>query len=182
MSHNKPLLSREDCVLLVIDVQEKLMRVVSEKDKVAENVLRLVKFARIIGMPVIFTEQEKLGPTLPGILVEAPGAQPVGKVSFDCLGEPAFKERLEVLGRGTLLLTGVEAHICVAQTALMALADYRVQVVSDAISSRSLHNWVIAVERLRLAGAVITSTEMAIYELLGRAGTEEFKATLPLVK
>ena len=77
---------------------------------------------------------------------------------------------------------GVESHICVAQTALSAAARYRVQVVSDAISSRSLHNWVVAVERLRMNGITVTSTEMLMYELLGAAGTPEFKATLPLVK
>ncbi|MBI4798160.1 MAG: isochorismatase family protein [Desulfarculus sp.] len=182
MSHKSALLSREDCVLVVIDVQEKLMRVMSEKDKVAENVLKLVQFAKIIGLPVIFTEQEKLGTTLPGILAEAPGAQPVGKITFDCFANQEFCARLEALKRRTLLLCGVEAHICVAQTALGGLKDYEVQVVSDAISSRSLHNWVIAVERMRACGAVITSTEMAMYELLRQAGTEEFKATLPLVK
>jgi nicotinamidase-related amidase len=182
MSPKSPLLERQDCVLVVVDVQEKLMRVMSEKDKVAENVLKLVRFAGIIGMPVVFTEQEKLGGTLPGILTEAPGAAVVGKITFDCLANQEFAEKLKALGRGTLLLCGVESHICVAQTALSALADHRVQVVSDAISSRSLHNWVIAVERLRAAGVVITSTEMVIYELLRQAGTEEFRATLPLVK
>lgn len=182
MSHKSALLSREDCVLVVIDVQEKLMRVMSEKDKVAENVLKLVQFAGIIGLPIIFTEQEKLGTTLPGILAEAPGAQPVGKITFDCFASQEFCARLKGLKRRTLLLCGVEAHICVAQTALGGLKDYEVQVVSDAISSRSLHNWVIAVERMRACGAVITSTEMAMYELLRQAGTEEFKATLPLVK
>ncbi|MFH1034780.1 MAG: isochorismatase family protein [Pseudomonadota bacterium] len=182
MSHQSPLLERQDCVLVVIDVQEKLMRVMSEKDKVAENVLKLVQFAGIIGLPVVFSEQEKLGPTLPGILVEAPGAPVIGKTTFDCLATQEFAQKIQELGRGTLLLCGVESHICVAQTALSALGRHRVQVISDAISSRSLHNWVIAVERLRAAGAVITSTEMVIYELLRQAGTDEFRATLPLVK
>lgn len=182
MSHKPPLLERQDCVLVVIDVQEKLMRVMPEKDKVAENVLRLVRFANIIDMPVIYSEQDKLGPTLPGIYVESPGAPVIAKVTFDCLATAEFKQKLEELGRRTLLLCGVESHICVAQTALSAAKDYHVQVVSDAISSRSLHNWVIAVERLRAAGVVITSTEMAMYELLRQAGTDEFRATLLLVK
>ncbi len=182
MSHKSPLLERQDCLLVVIDVQEKLMRVMSDKDKVAENVLKLVQFAKIVGLPLVFTEQEKLGPTLPGIYAEAPGAPVIGKISFDCLASPEFAKKLQELGRRTLLLCGVESHICVAQTALSALEHYRVQVISDAISSRSLHNWVIAVERLRAAGAVITSTEMVMYELLRQAGSEEFRATLPLVK
>lgn len=182
MSHKPPLLERQDCVLVVIDVQEKLIRVMSEKDKVAENVLRLVRFAKIIDMPVIYSEQDKLGPTLPGIYVESLGAPVIAKVTFDCLATAEFKQKLKELRRRTLLLCGVESHICVAQTALSAAKDYHVQVVSDAISSRSLHNWVIAVERLRAAGVVITSTEMAMYELLCQAGTDEFRATLPLVK
>ena len=128
------------------------------------------------------TEQQKLGPTLPEAAAELPGLEPISKITFDCFGCDEFRAQLERLGRKALLLAGVEAHICVAQTGLSGLSAYRVQVVSDAVSSRAQHNWLAALERLRAAGAEITSTEMLIYELLGRAGTDEFKATLPLVK
>lgn len=182
MSTPEPLLRREDCLLVVIDVQEKLMPVIAERDQVTANVMKLCQFAGIIGLPALVSEQMRLGPTLEPVKTLLPTVTPVEKITFDCLGEPAFVQALEATGRSTLLLVGVESHICVAQTALSAAARYRVQVVSDAISSRSLHNWVVAVERLRMNGITVTSTEMLMYELLGAAGTPEFKATLPLVK
>ncbi|KMY66800.1 hypothetical protein AAU61_12390 [Desulfocarbo indianensis] len=182
MSDSPVLLRREECVLVVIDAQEKLMPVIHDKESVAANILRLVKFAGIIGLPVVVTEQQKLGPTLPDIKEALPGCQPVEKITFDCFGEESFRQRLARLDRGTILLCGIESHICVCQTALTASASHKVQVVSDAVGSRAQHNWVIALERMRARGVVLTSTEMLIYELLGRAGSEEFRATLPLVK
>ena len=112
----------------------------------------------------------------------APAYEPLSKITFDCFGCPEFQARLQRLGGATLLITGIEAHICVCQTALTALGSYKVQVVADAVSSRVELNHRTALERMAQAGAVVTTTEMAIYELLGRAGTDEFRATLPLVK
>lgn len=182
MSNKGGLLNRDDCVLVVIDAQERLLPVIWEKERVVDNTVKLVKFAGIIGMPVVVTEQAKLGATVQAVAEPLGGADAVEKITFDCFGCQPFAQRVADLGRGTLLLTGVEAHICVAQTGLSALAEHQVQVVSDAVSSRVEHNWRIALGRLEQAGAVITSTEMLIYELLRQAGTEEFKATLPLVK
>ena len=176
------LLDRRECLLVLIDAQEKLIPAVREKEMVVQNLVRLVKFAGIIGMPVVLTEQEKLGPTLPEILGEVPEARVVEKITFDCFGCQDFLEALAQYSAKTLILAGVEAHICVAQTALTGLDSYRIQVVGDAVSSRSEMNRDIALKRLSAAGAVVTCAEMAIYELLERAGTEEFKATLPLVK
>jgi len=186
MSLNTPadpaLISREDCLLVVIDLQEKLLPVVSEKEAVLDNVVRLVKFARIIDLPVVLTEQQNLGPTVPEVKVELAGLEPISKITFDCFGEKAFQARLEEINKKVLVLAGIEAHICVAQTALTALNRFMVHVVSDAVSSRALHNKDAALARMRQAGAVVTSTEMVIYELLRRAGTPEFKAALKLVK
>jgi nicotinamidase-related amidase len=182
MSVREPLLRREDCVLVVIDAQEKLMPVIAGREAITDNLLRLVKFAGIIGLPVLASEQQKLGPTLEPIAAELPDFRPVEKITFDCLACQPFRERLAALDRGTLLLAGVEAHICVAQTALNAAGRYRVQVVGDAAGSRAPANRDLAWERLRMSGVTITSTEMLIYELLGQASTPEFKATLPLVK
>ena len=106
----------------------------------------------------------------------------VSKISFDCFGEDAFIKALEGRKIKNLILCGIEAHICVAQTALSALRAYNVQVVADAAGSRTDRNRDIAFSRLSLAGAIMTSTEMAVYELLGKAGTDEFKQTLKLVK
>lgn len=176
------LLKREDCVLVLIDVQERLLPVIWEKERVADNAVKLAKFAAIIGLPVLVTEQAKLGATIAPLSQEIAGFSPTEKITFDCFGCADFTRALARIGRGTLLLAGIEAHICVAQTALTGLAEHQVHVISDACSSRAPQNWAVAMDRLRQAGAEISSTEMAIYELLGQAGTAEFKATLPLVK
>jgi nicotinamidase-related amidase len=176
------LIAREDSVLVVIDVQEKLMPVIAEKEKVTDNVVRLLKFAQIISLPLILTEQEKLGNTVPLVSEAAQRLSPIRKLDFNCFGCQEFVDQVRRFGRKTLILAGVESHICVAQTALAAVPDYAVHVVSDATSSRSRDNWNVALERMRQAGVVITSTEMVIYELLCRAGTDEFRAVLPLVK
>lgn len=182
MSKHDRLTRREDCVLVVIDAQEKLLPVIHDQDAVVANIAKLAKFAGIAGLPVVVTEQMKLGATVADVALANLEAPALSKISFDCFGCDDFAARIKDLKRKTLVLCGVEAHICVFQTALTALEDFRVQVVSDAVGSRAPHNWLVALERLRQAGCVITSTEMFIYEILRQAGTEEFKATLPLVK
>ena len=186
MTANNPstqnLILREDSVLIIIDIQEKLMPVIANREQVTANAARLLKFSQLIGLPVILTEQEKLGSTVPEIKNEISDVNPISKLAFDCFLCDEFADRVREIGRNTLILTGVEAHVCVAQTALHALPHFKVHIASDAVSSRTLHNWNIALERMRQSGAVISSTEMIIFELLQRAGTDEFRATLPLVK
>jgi len=181
-SMNSEILKREDCVLVVIDVQEKLARVIEEAPRSIENIVRLVKFSKIVGMPLLVTEQENLGATVSGIRSEIEGFQPIRKISFSCFGCEEFSESLKRLNRRTLVLAGIEAHICVAQTALEAVGDFHVQVVADAVSSRASCNKEVSLKRLRQRGVTITTTEMFIYEILGRAGTEEFRSALKLVK
>ena len=161
---------------------ERLLPVIAEKEKIVENVLKLVKFACIIELPILLTEQEKLGKTTPEIRAELNDIEPITKLEFDCFKFRAFAEQIRHLNRNTLIIAGIEAHICVAQTALHALADHSVHVVSDAISSRSPHNRQVALDRMGKAGVTITSTEMVIYELLGVAGTDQFRKVLKLVK
>ncbi len=176
------LVEREQCVLVIIDMQERLVPAVAEKEKIVENTLRLARFSRIIGLPVLVTEQQKLGETLPEIR-EAVGDMSVfPKVEFNCFGSEAFAAEVGRLHRDTLILTGIEAHICVAQTALSAVGAYRVQVVSDAVSSRVIWNRDVALRRMEQAGVNLTSTEMVIYELVQKAGTDEFRQVLKLVK
>ncbi len=181
-SFRNGLLSTDDALLIIIDMQERLLPVMAGKERVVENALKLVKFARLIGLPILLTEQQNLGETTPELREELKDIEPVIKLEFDCFESPAFTDRLERLERNTLIIAGIEAHICVAQTALHALSHYKVQVVSDAVSSRSPHNWEVAIQRMRQAGVILTSAEMVIYELLGRAGTAEFKEALKLVK
>jgi nicotinamidase-related amidase len=177
-----PLLRGEDALLVVIDMQERLLPVIAEEERVIENVLKLVKFAPIIGLPIILTEQQNLGETTTEIRAALKGVEPITKLEFDCFRSRAFVERVRHLERNTLIIAGIEAHICVAQTALHALSEYAVHVVSDAISSRSPHNQKVALARMGKAGVTITSTEMVIYELVGEAGTDQFREALKLVK
>jgi len=172
-----------ESILVLVDLQERLLPVIAEKEGVVENVRRLARFAEIIGLPLLVAKQIKLGKVIPEIRALTQAATAVEKHHFDCLASPAFRERLGEIHRGVLILCGIETHICVTQTALHALEDgYRVHVVADATSSRSRGNWEIGLARLRDAGAIITSTEMVIYELLGKAGTEAFRRVLPIVK
>jgi isochorismate hydrolase len=175
------LLSAEECALVFIDFQEKLLSAMARKDEILENAVRLLKFSKIVGLPVVYTEQIKLGSTAPQIrdMLER---DPIEKNSFSCFLSDEFSQRIREMNRRTLILTGIEAHICVAQTALQAVPSYEVHVVSDAISSRSLDNWRVGIDRMRSGGATITSTEMLIFEILKRAGTDEFRAALALVK
>lgn len=176
------LIEKENSLLVVIDMQERLFPVMAEKEALADQVIKLVRFSKIVGLPVILTEQDKLGPSLPEIKGELPSAAPVPKVDFNCFGCEAFSKRVRESEKSTLILCGIEAHICVAQTALHAVSDYQVHVVADAVASRSTENKRLALERMSRSGVSITSTEMVIYELLKRAGTDTFKEVLKLVK
>ena len=176
------LIEREDAALVIIDMQEKLFPAMAQKEDLANQVMKLVRFSKIVGLPAIMTEQEKLGPTLPEIKGELASVSPVPKVDFNCFGCEAFVKRILDLNRRTLILCGIEAHICVAQTALYAASGYEVHVVADAVASRVPENRRIALERMSRRGITITSTEMVIYELLKRAGTDTFKEVLKLVK
>jgi isochorismate hydrolase len=176
------LIEKEDSMLVIIDMQERLFPVMAEKEALADQVMKLVRFSKIVGIPVIVTEQEKLGSTLPEIQGELTSVAPVPKVDFNCFGCEAFVKRVQELDKRTLILCGIEAHICVAQTALYAASDYEVHVIADAVASRSPENRRIALERMSRSGVTITSTEMVIYELLKRAGSDTFKEVLKLVK
>jgi isochorismate hydrolase len=176
------LISREDSLIVIIDVQERLVPAMSHHEKVVANTKRLLVLADVLRLPVVVTEQEKLGTTIAEISTNITDFQPISKLSFDCFSCEAFARRVGKFRRNTLIICGIEAHICVAQTALRAYPQFRVHVVSDAISSRSPDNVIVAVKRMAASGVTITSTEMVIYELLQKAGTEEFKRMLPHVK
>jgi len=177
-----PLLKRQDSVLVVVDVQERLINHIYNHEKITVNVVKLIKFAGIIGLPVVLTEQEKLGATVKEIKKELPGISPITKIEFSACKCGEFINKLDELSRHNIILTGIETHICITQTALELLPYFNVHVVGDATSSRSLEDRDIAFDRLRQSGAVINSTEMIMYELMERAGTEEFKKVLDLVK
>jgi len=177
-----PLLGRENAMLVMIDFQERLIPAMAEREKLLENAVKLARFSRIIGMPVIVTEQQKLGSTLQELNEAMGNPEPISKVNFNCFGCDEFSERMRKDRPQTLIIAGIEAHICVLQTALHGLSEHRVHVVGDAVSSRTLQNKDLALRRMEREGVTITSTEMLIYELLKKAGTDEFREVLKLVK
>jgi len=178
------LLDREGAALVVIDVQEKLLPKIAEKENTVANIIKLISFSRTCGIPIVLTEQypKGLGKTIKGIMDEIPDIVPIEKTSFSCFGTQEFRDVLVKMKISTLIITGIEAHVCIAQTALEALDDYRVCVISDAVSSRALGNVQIGLQRMRDCGATISSTEMVMYEILRDAGTEEFRRSRVLLK
>lgn len=174
-------LQRERAALLVVDVQEGFRPVIDRFEDVARAVGVLVQGARALGVPVIVTEQypRGLGPTVPEVAEHLGDAPRLEKVCFAAPDADGF----DLGGRDRVLLCGIESHICVHQSAA-ALRDrgVEVQVVADAVSSRTPANRALGIERIEAAGGLRTSVEMALFELLGRAGTDEFKAIQRLIK
>ncbi|HTZ97441.1 MAG TPA: hydrolase [Terriglobales bacterium] len=180
-------LDPERCALIIIDIQEKLLPPIFEKDRLVKNSQLLIRLAGILKIPHIATVQysKGLGSTVPEIASLIPGSDPIDKQIFSCFGSDVFCSMLKRLPghRNTVLLCGMESHICVMQTALAALREgYIVHVGSDAVSSRTEWNWKIGLERMRAAGAVISSTEMMMYELLRSSGSPAFKELLPYLR
>ena len=180
------ILRPEDCALAVIDIQEKLLAQIHEKERVLRNAQLLVRLADILSLPVIVsTQYEKgLGKTVGEISSLLPDTKPLDKLEFGCFGNSEYCSTVgKLANRGTLLLCGIESHICVTQTALGALNQgLNVHVAADAVSSRTELNWKLGLNRMQAAGAVLSSTEMMIYELLGKSGTPAFKEMLKHLK
>jgi nicotinamidase-related amidase len=184
-------LNAEECALVVIDIQDKLLSPIFEKDRLVRNAQLLIRAAGILKIPALVTTQyaKGLGTTVPEIAALLPGlppgVEPFDKTLFSCFGSDLFCAALKRMSgnRNTLLLCGMESHICVTQTALAALREgYLVHVASDAVSSRSKFNWKIGLDRMRAAGTVISSTEMMIYELMRSSSSAAFKELLPFLK
>ncbi len=180
-------LEADGCALVVVDIQEKLLPPIFQKEQLVRNVQLLIRAAGILNIPAIVSTQyaKGLGGTVPEIASLMPGIEAIDKNLFSCFGSDVFCTLLKRLpgNRNTLLLCGMESHICVMQTALAALREgYLVHVASDAVGSRTEWNWKIGLDRMRAAGAVISSTEMMIYELMRSSATSAFKQLLPYLK
>jgi nicotinamidase-related amidase len=180
-------LQAEQCALIVVDIQQKLLPPIFNKETLVRNSQLLVRLAKVVSIPIMMTTQysKGLGATVPEVASLLPDIAAIDKLEFGCFGSDVFRARLKSLpgNRNTLLLCGMETHICVMQTALGALNDgYLVHVASDAVSSRSEWNWRIGLDRMRAAGAVVSSTEMMMYELLRCSGTAQFKEMLSYLK
>ncbi len=179
-------LKPEECALAVIDIQEKLLPFIFEKERVVRNAQLLIRLADILSLPIVVSTQyvKGLGTTVEEIQSLLPDVKAVDKLEFGCFGNGEYCSTIAGLAnRSTLLLCGIESHICVMQTAVGALNQgLNVHVAADAVSSRAELNWKIGMNRMQAAGAVITSTEMKIYELLGKSGTPAFKEMLRHLK
>ncbi len=182
------ILRREDTALVVIDMQEPFLSVISERERLVANVRLLIQSAHILQIPVVLTTQNaaRLGGVAAEIADAFPDGTapvPVDKMAFSCAQSAGFPERLASLGRRQILLCGVETHICIAQTALDLMPlGYQVHVAADAVSARTLEKHKLGMERLRDSGVLPCAAEAAVYEWLVKAGTLAFKAILPLVK
>jgi nicotinamidase-related amidase len=180
-------LKAEQCALFVVDIQEKLLPPIFNRESLVKNSQLLIRLAKILSVPVMVTTQYRkgLGPVVSEIASLLTDAPTIDKMEFSCFGSDQFRSAVKMLpgNRNTVLLCGMEAHICVMQTALGALNEgYLVHVASDAVGSRAEWNWKVGLDRMRAAGAIISSTEMMMYELLRCSGTPQFKELLQYLK
>jgi nicotinamidase-related amidase len=181
----KFFLDKNNAALVIIDIQEKLAAVMKEREKVVNNCLHLIEIAKLLNIPIVLTEQypKGIGRTVEEIRKALPEYKPVEKLTFSCCDEQAFPEEIRKLNRKTIIMTGMETHVCILQTCIGLLRDgYNVHLVKDAVCSRSKENWKTGVEFMRDAGAVITGTETVLFQLLKISGTEEFKAISKRIK
>jgi nicotinamidase-related amidase len=192
MSQPQPIhamsLTREHTAMVVIDVQERLFPAMDtdHREEVMRNIKVLTTSARRLRLPMFITEHcpKELGHTLQEVVdTLGPGIEPIDKVAFSCCRVGAFRSRLEATGARHIVLVGIEAHVSVLMSALDLLAEsYAVHVVADAVTSRTQANWRLAMDQLRQAGAVVTTTETVLFQLLGQADTEEFRELDGLIR
>ena len=180
------MLNEEKTALIMIDVQEKLLNVMYDKEALLENMQKIVKSANALGIPIIWTEQNPkgIGPTVPEIKDLMPShIQPIIKFSFSCCSNEAFMDLIKASKCTQFLMAGIETHVCVHQTSVDLFGmGYEVEILSDAVSSRTLENKKVGLEKTRNEGVALTSVETAIFELLKDAKHEKFKDVLKIIK
>ena len=179
------LLSAADSLLLVIDIQDRLLPVMKDGDAVVGNTVRLLQGAQALDVPVLLTEQypQGLGATVTPVRAAAGNAPALPKRDFSAWGDPAIRAHITDIGRPQVVVAGIEAHVCVLQSALQLVgAGYRVAVVSDAVSSRHADSVAIASQRMTAAGVMPVTTEMCLFEWLGTAANPAFKTVSALIK
>jgi len=178
-------IDRGDSVLVVIDFQEKLLPMIYEKEKLLEKASRLIRGCRTLDVPILVTQQytKGLGATVPEIAEALGSFTPFEKTTFSAMKEPSFAEALAATGKKTVLLAGVEAHICVQQTALALIeAGYVVYGILDCMSSRTSENKEFGQIRMTQSGVVVTGYESALFDMLVDARDENFKTVSNIVK
>lgn len=178
-------LNRENSVLVVIDVQSKLIPIIYQKENLIKNLRKIIQGARVLEIPIIITEQypKGLGSTISEIVSALDEYNPIAKTSFSCCEEKNFTTQLEQTNRGQILVTGIEAHICIYQTCIDLLdSGYEVYLLVDCTSSREKENRDIAINELDSLGIHLTSVEMALFEMLRVAEGKEFKQISEIIK
>lgn len=179
------MLIKDNTVFVLVDVQGKLAKIVQDSEKMIANLKNLIQGLQILKVPIVWLEQypEGLGPTNEELAAFLADLEPIRKMTFSACKNPNFMEVIEKTGCKQVLIAGIETHICVYQTAT-GLKDlgYQVEVVADAVSSRTMLNKEIGLEKMKSAGIQWTSVEMALYELMGTAEGEQFKQVLRLLK
>jgi nicotinamidase-related amidase len=179
------MLDIQKCCLVVVDVQGKLAQLMYEREVLFKNIQILIKAAKSLAIPIIWCQQcpEALGATLPDIANLLTDNKPINKASFSCCSEEQFNSKLKALGRQQVLLCGIEAHVCIYQTAVdLCKKGIKVDVIADAVSSRTLENKQTAISRMKTEGININCTEMALFELLRTAEHPKFKEIAKLIK
>lgn len=179
------MLDIKECCLIVVDVQGKLAQLMHARETLFRNVRILIQTSKILNIPILWCQQcpAALGPTVPEIAELLTGEQPINKSAFSCCGEETFNARLNELKRSQVLLCGIETHVCIYQTAIDLLRKgFDVSVIADAVSSRTLEDKQIALSRMGIAGAKLSSIEMALFELLRTAKHPHFREIAKLIK
>jgi len=179
------MLQTDNTVLVLVDIQGKLAEIMHDKELLYQNLRRLVMGARALALPVIWMEQlpDKMGPTIQELRELLTSEQSISKKSFSCCGEPVFMNKLKATGRKQTLIAGIEAHVCVYQTAVDLIArGYEAWVVADAVSSRSLSNKQTGLDRIKCAGGQVTSVETALFEMMRTSEHPAFREILKIVR
>ncbi|MCK9195880.1 MAG: hydrolase [Syntrophales bacterium] len=177
------MLNREEALLAVIDIQGNLYLAMDEKEFLLTNTAKLIKGINVLDIPIILTEQVKIGPTIPELAGLMPDVKPINKNSFSCCGDAQFMAALTASGRKQVLVCGIEAHVCAYQTSMDLMErGFEVYVVADAVSSRTAGNREIGIQKLLASGAILTSTEMALFELLKTATDPKAKDVFKIIK
>lgn len=179
------MFTKEQTVFVLVDVQGKLAKIVHDSEALIENLRKLISCLRILDVPIIWLEQypDGLGPTVEKVAEQLDGLAPIPKMTFSACKTEEFMNALRATQRQKILIAGIETHICVYQTAAdLKDSDFDVQVVEDAVSSRTLANKQLGLEKMKALGILGTSVEIAIYELLESANAKEFKQILKIIK
>ncbi len=185
MTRHNTIFDKENSALVVVDIQEKLWPHVCDPEGVQANCVKAIEVAKRLQLPILATEQypKGLGQTIPPVRAALEGFEVIEKVAFGCFGSEEFSARISDMNLARIAVVGIETHICVVQTVLDGLArDLQVHLLADCVSSRNEDHSRTAIDRMAQAGAIISNLESFTYELLGKAGTPEFKSVLPLFR